>query len=66
MKRQASALFDVLNPIFQSDTEAKASLYRVEPYVICADIYSETTIHLDGVGGLGIQEDLPGFYTVRS
>ena len=39
--KQAGALFDLLNPIFQSDTEAKASLYRVEPYVVCADIYSK-------------------------
>ena len=31
----------MLNPIFQSDTEAKATIYRVEPYVICADIYSK-------------------------
>jgi cyclic beta-1,2-glucan synthetase len=33
-------LFDLLNPVFQSDTQEKASVYRVEPYVICADIYS--------------------------
>ena len=40
--KQAGELFNLLNPIFQSDTEAKASAYRVEPYVICADIYSKT------------------------
>ena len=57
--KQAGALFDVLNPIFQSDTEAKASLYRVEPYVICADIYSRHH-SFDGVGGHGIQVLLPG------
>lgn len=39
---QAGALFNLLNPIFQSDTRDKASVYRVEPYVICADIYSES------------------------
>ncbi len=38
--QQAGMLFDLLNPIFQSDTEEKASVYRVEPYVVCADIYS--------------------------
>ena len=39
--KQAGTLFDLLNPVFQSDTQAKASVYRVEPYVICADIYSQ-------------------------
>jgi cyclic beta-1,2-glucan synthetase len=39
--QQAAALFDLLNPVFQSDTLEKASVYRVEPYVICADIYSK-------------------------
>jgi cyclic beta-1,2-glucan synthetase len=39
--KQAAALFDLLNPIFHSDSEEKAAVYRVEPYVICADIYSE-------------------------
>lgn len=38
--KQAGELFDLLNPIFQSDSKEKASVYRVEPYVICADIYS--------------------------
>src|SRR5450759_4528905 len=39
--RQAGELFDMLNPIFHSDTMEKAANYRVEPYVICADIYSK-------------------------
>lgn len=38
--KQAGALFNLLNPIYQSDTPDKAAVYRVEPYVICADIYS--------------------------
>jgi len=38
--RQAGSLFDLLNPVLQSDSEEKALVYRVEPYVICADIYS--------------------------
>jgi cyclic beta-1,2-glucan synthetase len=37
---QAGMVFDLLNPILQSNTERRASLYQVEPYVICADIYS--------------------------
>jgi cyclic beta-1,2-glucan synthetase len=37
---QAGALYNLLNPIYQSDTAEKAAIYRVEPYVICADIYS--------------------------
>jgi cyclic beta-1,2-glucan synthetase len=40
--KQAGELFDLLNPILQSITEAKAFEYRVEPYVICADIYSQS------------------------
>jgi cyclic beta-1,2-glucan glucanotransferase len=39
--KQAGELFDLLNPIFHSDSEEEAAEYRVEPYVICADIYSE-------------------------
>jgi len=38
--KQAGALFDLLNPIFQSDSAEKVAVYRVEPYVVCADIYS--------------------------
>jgi cellobiose phosphorylase len=38
--KQAGALFDLLNPVFQTDSAEKVSEYRVEPYVICADIYS--------------------------
>jgi cyclic beta-1,2-glucan synthetase len=38
--KQAGTLFDMLNPIFHSDSQEKADEYRVEPYVMCADIYS--------------------------
>ncbi len=38
--KQAMDLFSLLNPIYQADTRAKADVYRVEPFVICADIYS--------------------------
>ncbi len=37
----AGELFDLLNPVFQSDNIEKANIYRVEPYVISADIYSQ-------------------------
>jgi cyclic beta-1,2-glucan synthetase len=40
--KQAGELFDLLNPIFHSNSEEKATEYRVEPYVICADIYSKS------------------------
>jgi len=33
-------LFQLLNPILHADTPEKASQYRVEPYVVAADIYS--------------------------
>ncbi|NMC80796.1 MAG: glycosyl transferase family 36, partial [Chloroflexi bacterium] len=38
--QQAGTLFYLLNPIAQSDGPEKADVYRVEPYVICGDIYS--------------------------
>ncbi len=38
---QAGELYNLLNPVFHSDSEEKASEYRVEPYVISADIYSK-------------------------
>lgn len=39
--QRAGELFRLLNPILHADTPAKADLYRVEPYVIAADVYSE-------------------------
>ena len=32
--------FQLLNPILHADTLEKASHYRVEPYVVAADVYS--------------------------
>ncbi len=46
---QAWRLYQLLNPIYQSDSLAKANVYKVEPYVIVADIYS-TPPHV-GRGG---------------
>jgi cyclic beta-1,2-glucan synthetase len=37
---RAEALFRLLNPIYHSDTAQKAETYRVEPYVVAADVYS--------------------------
>ena len=36
----AEALFRLLNPIYHADTPARVNRYRVEPYVIAADVYS--------------------------
>ncbi len=38
---RAAALFDLLNPIRHGDTADAIARYRVEPYVACADVYSE-------------------------
>ncbi|HZW04658.1 MAG TPA: protein ndvB, partial [Anaerolineaceae bacterium] len=36
----AGALYRLLNPIYQADSQAMADVYKVEPYVIAADVYS--------------------------
>ncbi|MCJ7434348.1 MAG: hypothetical protein MUO77_12745, partial [Anaerolineales bacterium] len=46
---RAMELFHLLNPINHADTPEKAARYMVEPYVIVADIYSQTS-HT-GMGG---------------
>ena len=33
-------LFRLINPIYHADTPEKIDRYRVEPYVIAADVYS--------------------------
>jgi cyclic beta-1,2-glucan synthetase len=38
---KAAALFAMLNPINHSRTRADAHRYKVEPYVVAADIYSQ-------------------------
>ena len=54
---KAAELFSLLNPINHSRTRADAYRYKVEPYVVCADIYSTSaprrTRRLDLVHGLG-------------
>ena len=37
---RAVNLFQLINPIYHTDTPEKAERYRVEPYVIAADVYS--------------------------
>jgi cyclic beta-1,2-glucan synthetase len=37
---KAGELFSFLNPINHARTAASVQLYKVEPYVICADVYS--------------------------
>jgi len=39
---RAVELFNMLNPINHADTPEKSARYKVEPYVIAADIYSVT------------------------
>lgn len=36
----AGRLFRLINPIYRADTPEKAAQYKVEPYVISADVYS--------------------------
>ena len=38
--RQAGALFALLNPINHARTPEEAARYKVEPYVVAADVYS--------------------------
>ena len=38
---RAGELFGLLNPISHSDTPEKAAKYKVEPYVVAADVYSD-------------------------
>lgn len=36
---RAEALFRLLNPIYRADSPEKVARYRVEPYVVAADVY---------------------------
>ncbi len=46
---RAGALFHLLNPVYHAETPEKAARYRVEPYGIAADIYSQPPY--TGTGG---------------
>jgi cyclic beta-1,2-glucan synthetase len=37
---RATGLFDLLNPIHHGDSPEAIARYKVEPYVVCADVYS--------------------------
>jgi cyclic beta-1,2-glucan synthetase len=37
---RANALFWMINPVYHANTREKARRYRVEPYVVAADVYS--------------------------
>lgn len=37
---KAMALYHLLNPIYRADSRAKADKYKIEPYVISADVYA--------------------------
>ncbi|MEI7849912.1 MAG: glycosyl transferase, partial [Chloroflexota bacterium] len=37
---RATSLFQMINPILHANTPDKVSIYKVEPYVIAADVYS--------------------------
>ena len=37
---RAESLFRLLNPIYHSATQEQANRYKVEPYVVAADVYS--------------------------
>ena len=39
---RAAELFRLINPIYHADTPEKVDRYRVEPYVVAADVYSVT------------------------
>lgn len=39
--RHAMELFDLLNPIRHADNPSAVALYKVEPYVIAADVYGQ-------------------------
>ena len=51
---RAVELFNMLNPITHSDSPEKVQRYRVEPYVVAADVYSAHHTP-GGVVGHGIQ-----------
>jgi cyclic beta-1,2-glucan synthetase len=46
---RASHLLDMLNPFTHASTKAGVATYKVEPYVVCADVY--TAPHHVGRGG---------------
>ncbi|MDD5770952.1 MAG: glucoamylase family protein [Candidatus Omnitrophica bacterium] len=48
-KKRAWELFDIINPVHHSDTVDKCAVYKVEPFVMAADVYA--SFGLAGRGG---------------
>ncbi|MBU2103364.1 MAG: hypothetical protein KKF80_08195, partial [Candidatus Omnitrophica bacterium] len=48
-KKRAWELFDMINPVRHSDTAEKCAVYKVEPFVMAADVYASGG--LTGRGG---------------
>ncbi|MFA5430672.1 MAG: glucoamylase family protein [Candidatus Omnitrophota bacterium] len=48
-KKRAWELFNMINPVYHSDTADKCVVYKVEPYVMAGDVYSSPG--LAGRGG---------------
>jgi cellobiose phosphorylase len=48
-KKRAWGLMNMINPVHHSDTAEKCAVYKVEPFVMAADIYASTA--LAGRGG---------------
>lgn len=46
---RALELWNLINPVYHATTPAEAQLYKVEPYVVCADVYGAPP--LTGRGG---------------
>ena len=55
----AEGIFRLLNPIYHADTPAKVARYKVEPYVIAADVYGVAP-HIGRVAGPGTPARRPG------
>ena len=50
-RNYAEALFALVNPIHHAGTPQQAARYRVEPYVVAADVYSVAPHEGRGAGG---------------
>ncbi len=59
-KDDAYRLYSMLNPVRHSDSQEQAELYKVEPYVISADVYSNE--NQTGRGGWSWYTGAAGWY----
>lgn len=58
--RRAWDLFSLINPVSHGSTPDEISTYRVEPYVVAADVYGVPPPTPDGVVGRGIRDQPAG------